>query len=61
MFIKMKTLIFFLSFFLSPCLISSSACSYNSSAGCNNHGVCTRTGTCLCDLYYYGVNCESGI
>ena len=35
-------------------------CTYPNSLDCNNRGKCTKSGTCLCDLYYYGVKCENG-
>lgn len=34
-------------------------CTYRSVSPCNGHGSCTRSGTCLCDLFYYGNECES--
>ena len=49
----------FLIFLIFPCYVFNQVCTYQNSTGCNNHGKCTKSGTCLCDLYYYGVNCES--
>lgn len=51
--------IFILFFFLQKTYCYD--CTYPNSLDCNNHGKCTRSGTCLCDLYYYGVKCENGI
>ncbi len=55
----LKYVIFFLSLFDRPSGVLNQACRYLNSNDCTNHGKCTRTGTCLCDLFFYGINCES--
>ena len=55
----LKCAIIFLSLFNLPSGVLNQACKYLNSTDCADHGKCTRTGTCLCDLFFYGINCES--
>lgn len=54
----LKFLLFLLLVFPKQSFIM--ACSYTNTTACNLQGKCTKSGTCLCDLFYYGDDCELG-